>query len=123
MVTAAATAADTAVLHFPQEARVWRRCMTMDDSGWVWVGGAAGNVKAVELAILKQPHGGLSKALEARTPRAPRPPPASTAVASSAAAHRPVLGAPCGLLPLLCYHNMETGWLLYKKVPHCTATS
>lgn len=36
----------------------------MDDSGLVWVGSETGNVKSVELAIQKQPHGGLSKSLQ-----------------------------------------------------------
>ena len=42
------------------------RCLTMDDSGWAWVGSETGNVKAVQLALQKQPHGGLCKTLEVR---------------------------------------------------------
>ena len=44
-----------------------RRCITMDDSGCVWLGSASGDVRAVALAVQKQPHGGLSKRIEART--------------------------------------------------------
>jgi hypothetical protein len=43
-----------------------RRCITMDDNGWAWVGSETGNVKAVELALQKQPHGGLCKTLKVR---------------------------------------------------------
>lgn len=39
----------------------------MDDSGWVWLGGSSGDVRAVALAVQKQPHGGLSKRIEVRT--------------------------------------------------------
>lgn len=39
----------------------------MDDSGVVWVGAASGDVSAVALAMVKQPHGGLSKRIELRT--------------------------------------------------------
>lgn len=39
----------------------------MDDSGLVWLGGSSGDVKTVALAVLKQPHGGLSKRIEVRT--------------------------------------------------------
>ncbi|BDA45524.1 probable serine/threonine-protein kinase CTR1 at C-terminar half [Coccomyxa sp. Obi] len=42
-------------------------CITMDDSGLVWLGSSSGDVKAVALAVLKQPHGGLSKRIEVRT--------------------------------------------------------
>ncbi len=39
----------------------------MDDSGLVWLGSSSGDVKGVALAVLKQPHGGLSKRIEVRT--------------------------------------------------------
>ena len=44
----------------------------MDDSGLVWLGSSSGDVMAVALAVLKQPHGGLSKRIEVSLTPSPK---------------------------------------------------